>query len=1303
MNWTKYLPCLLILGMGSGCSSEVKHPGENQDLCLTDSLLKIVSVDTVHLHDVADELTLNGRVTFNQEQVAHVYPMFGGTVTELRAEVGDYVRKGDILAILRSGEVADYERQMKEAEQQVIIARRNVNATRDMFDSGLASDKDVLQARQELINAEAEEDRIKEIFSINNFSGRSFYEVKSPVSGFIVEKSVSRNMQLRPDQGEEIFTVSGLEHVWVMADVYESDISKVAEGASVHITTLAYPGKVFSGNIDKVYHMLNTESKTMNVRVKLCNEDYLLKPGMFTTVNVECKIAGVVSFKHTPIDAFPDVTNTKVTIITQWAGRSAEEVEKFITIPVEIAMNSVQKKTDIRSTTLFGLSVINVLFEDHVDDFVARQQVYNLLNDADLPDGVTPEVQPLYGPTGEIYRYTLRSDKRSVRELKTIQDWVIDRNLRAVSGVADIVSFGGEVKTFEVSVNPNQLINYGITSLELYDAIAKSNINVGGDVITKSSQAYVVRGIGLINDLEELRNIVVKNINGTPILVKNLADVRESCLPRLGQVGRMDEDDVVEGIVVMRKGENPGEVISGLKAKIDELNENILPSDVEIVPFYDREDLVDLAVHTVTHNLVEGILLVTFIVFIFMADWRTTAVVAVIIPLALLFAFICLHIMGMSANLLSMGAIDFGIIIDGAVVMVEGIFVALDRKAKEVGMPVFNRMSKMGLIRSTAKEKAKAVFFSKLIIITALIPIFSFQKVEGKMFSPLAYTLGFALLGALIFTLTLVPVMSSILLKKNVRERSNFLVHFIREKSAALFAIFHAHRKLSIGLASLAGGVGLFLYSFLGMEFLPQLNEGAIYIRATLPQSISLDESVSLANRMRRELLAFPEVRQVLSQTGRPNDGTDATGFYNVEFHVDIFPEKEWESGLSKGQLIEKMQSALALYPGTDFNFSQPITDNVEEAASGVKGSIAVKVFGKDLYEAEKLAVQIDKVLGTVQGIEDLGVIRNIGQPELRIELNEKQLARYGVSKENVQSIIEMAIGGKSASLLYEDERKFNIMVRYNEEFRRNEEQIGKILVPAMDGTMIPIKELADIRTITGPLLIFRDSHARFCAVKFSVRGRAMGSAVAEAQKKVAASVHLPDGYTLKWTGDFENQQRASKRLAQVVPVSIAIIFVILFILFSNARDAGLVLLNVPFAAAGGIIALLITHFNFSISAGIGFIALFGICIQNGVIMISGIKSNVRSHIPLSEAVKNTVRSRVRPVVMTAAMAAIGLMPAALSHGIGSESQRPLAIVIIGGVLCDTFFTLFIFPLIVEVIYGKTLYDKEGKLRQRRV
>lgn len=837
--------------------------------------------------------------------------------------------------------------------------------------------------------------------------------------------------------------------------------------------------------------------------------------------------------------------------------------------------------------------------------------------------------------------------------------------------------------------------------MELYQAIANSNINVGGDVITKSSQAYVVRGIGLINNMEELRNIVVKNIHGTPVLVKHLAEVHEACLPRLGQVGRMAEDDVVQGIVIMRKGENPAEVIDALKAKIEYINKEVLPEDVQIVTFYDRENLVNLAVHTVSRNLVEGILLVTFIVLIFMADWRTTVVVAVVIPLALLFAFICLRVMGMSANLLSMGAIDFGIIIDGAVVMVEGIFVALDRKAKEVGMPTFNLMSKMGLIRQTAKEKARAVFFSKLIIITALIPIFSFQKVEGKMFSPLAYTLGFALLGALLFTLTLVPVMSSMLLKRNVREKNNFFVRFINGKSVAFFDKCHAHRKISVGIAGIVAVGGLWMFTLLGTEFLPQLNEGSIYIRATLPQSISLNESVQLANKMRARLAAYPEVKQVLSQTGRPNDGTDATGFYNIEFHVDIYPEKEWESGLDKMQLIEKMQEDLSMYPGIDFNFSQPITDNVEEAASGVKGSIAVKVFGKDLYRSEKIAMEIDKILGTVEGIEDLGVIRNIGQPELRIELDEGRLARYGVSKEDVQAIIEMAIGGKSASLLYEDERKFNIMVRYKPEFRQDEEEIGKILVPTMDGAMIPIKELAEIRTITGPLLIFRDNHARFCAVKFSVRGRDMGTAVAEAQEKVNASVRLPEGYSLKWTGDFENQQRATKRLSQVVPVSIAIIFVILFILFSNARDAGLVLLNVPFAAAGGIVALWATGFNFSISAGIGFIALFGICIQNGVIMISDIKHNLKERLALSCAVKESVRSRVRPVVMTAAMAAIGLMPAAVSHGIGSESQRPLAIVIIGGLVGATFFALFVFPLIVEFVYGKMLYDKNGNLKQR--
>ncbi len=1014
-------------------------------------------------------------------------------------------------------------------------------------------------------------------------------------------------------------------------------------------------------------------------------------------------ITGIYSFNNTPIDAFPDVTNTKIIIITQWPGRSAEEIEKFVTIPIEIAMNPVQKKTDIRSTTLFGLSVVTVLFDDDVEDAFARQQVNNMLKDADLPDGVSPDVQPPYGPTGEIYRYTLKSSKHSVRELKTLQDWVVDRNIRSVPGVADLVSFGGEVKTFEVSTNPNQLINYNITPLDLYEAISKSNVNVGGDVITKNSQAYVVRGIGLINNKEEIENIVIKKINGTPILVRNVANVHESALPRLGQVGRMGDNDVVEGIVVMRKGENPSEVIKNLKVKIDELNNKILPEGVKLDTFYDRENLVNFAVGTVTHNLIEGILLVTFIVLIFMADWRTTVAVSIVIPLALLFAFILLRARGMSANLLSMGAIDFGIIIDGAVVMVEGIFVVLDKKAHKLGMDAFNKMSKLGLIKHTSKEMGKAIFFSKLIIITALVPIFAFQKVEGKMFSPLAFTLGFALLGALIFTLTLVPVLSSILLKKNVREKNNFFVSFITNKTMSIFNRLYKVKNLSLTIGLIIVIIGFFCFKFLGTEFLPELNEGSIYIRATLPQSVSLEESVKLSNKLRNKIKMFPEVRQVLSQAGRPNDGTDATGFYNIEFQVDIYPQKEWKSKKTKEQLIEEMNASLQEYPGIDFNFSQPIMDNVEEAVSGVKGSLVVKITGNDLALTEKKATEVYKVLKTINGVEDLGVFKNIGQPELQIELDEKRCALYGVAKADAQAVIEMAIGGKSASKLYEGEKKFDIIVRYQPDFRKSEKEIGELMVPTMQGKQIPVKEIADIRLITGPLIVYRDNHERYAAVKFSIRGRDMGSTIAEAQKKVEKTVNIPKGYEIKWLGDFENQQRASKRLAQVVPLSLLLIFLILFVLFGNARDAGLVLVNVPFAIIGGIAALLITHTNFSISAGIGFIALFGICIQNGVILISVFKNNIHhKKLTLQASIKDGVLSRIRPVIMTAMMAAIGLIPAATSTGIGSEAQRPLAIVVIGGLITATILTLFIFPLFVEKIYSRMLYDKEGNLKIRR-
>ncbi|GAB3270765.1 CusA/CzcA family heavy metal efflux RND transporter [Larkinella harenae] len=1003
-------------------------------------------------------------------------------------------------------------------------------------------------------------------------------------------------------------------------------------------------------------------------------------------------VAGFISYQNTPIEAFPDVTNTQITIITQWPGRSAEEIEKFVTIPIEIGLNSVQKKTDIRSTTLFGLSVVKVMFDDGVDDAFARQQVNNLLGNIDLPEGIKPDVQPPYGPTGEIFRYTLKSSTRNSRELKTLQDWVIERQLKSVPGVADVVSFGGEAKTYEISVDPRRLLDYGITPLELYQAVANSNVNVGGDVIEKNSEAYVVRGIGLLKNSQDIGNIIIKNANGTPIMVRNVAQVSESALPRLGQAGRDKQNDVVECIVVMRKGENPSEVIENVKAKINELNTSILPSDVQIDTFYNRETLIHFATHTVTHNLIEGLVFVTVIVFLFMADWRTTITVSIIIPLALLFAFICLRLKGMSANLLSMGAIDFGIIVDGAVVMVEGIFVTLDEMAIHNGMQKFNKLAKLGVLRKTGTEMGKAIFFSKLIIITCLIPIFSFQKVEGKMFSPLAWTLGFALLGALIFTLTLVPVLASFLLKKNVREKHNPVVEFITRNATKAFGFTFAHKKLSLLVAAGLVVVGLSGFKLLGTEFLPELDEGSIYVRASMPMSISLPESVKLTTQMRHVFEEFPEVKGVISQTGRPNDGTDPTGFYNIEFLVSIFPKEEWKSGITKEQLIAQMQQKLAVFPGVDFGFSQPIMDNVAEAVSGVKGSIAVKVYGPDLYTLEQKSTEIQKQLATVDGITDLGVIRNIGQPELRIELDERKLALYGVDKANAQAVVEMAIGGKAATQIYEGERKFDLRIRYDEPFRSNESEIGNLMVPTNNGSQIPIKEIAKIYTQTGPILIYREGNQRYGAVKFSVRGRDMGGAVAEAQQKVAANVKLPQGYTIKWAGDFENQQRATARLEQVVPISLLGIFFILFVLFGNVKDAGLVLFNVPFAIIGGIAALLITHVNFSISAGIGFIALFGICIQNGVILISVFKKNLHNKLSLNESIRQGVISRVRPVVMTAMMAAIGLIPAAISTGIGSETSKPLAIVVIGGLITATFLTLFIFPLIFYVFYRpKTL------------
>lgn len=997
-------------------------------------------------------------------------------------------------------------------------------------------------------------------------------------------------------------------------------------------------------------------------------------------------ITGFISFRNMPIEAFPDVTNTQIIIVTQWNGRSAEEVERFVTTPIEIAMNPVQKKTNVRSVTMFGLSVIKIIFEDDVEDFFARQQVNNQLMNLNLPQGVDPEVQPPYGPTGEVFRYVLESKVRDTRDLLTIQNWVIDRQLRAIPGVADVVAFGGRQKIYEISVSPGNLAKYDITPLEVYKAVEESNLNVGGDVIEKNAQAYVIRGIGLLQSQKDIENIIVQYVGENPVLVKQLGTVHETNLPRVGQAGLNENPDIVEGIVVMRKGENPTEVLARIKERIEQLNSKVLPEDVKIVTFYDRDKLMDYTTHTVMSNLLEGIIFVTVVVFLFMADWRTTFIVSVVIPLALLFAFLCLKVKGMAANLLSLGAVDFGIIIDGAVVMVEGLFVALDHVARQKGMEKFNKLSKAGLIKNAGAGMGKAIFFSKLIIITALLPIFSFQKVEGKMFSPLAYTLGFALLGALIFTLTLVPVLVHIFLNKNVREKKNIFVHLINRTVEKAFSYTYQRRKKTL-IVSLSFLVLTFASTyFMGTEFLPQLNEGALWITAELPMSMSLPESMKVTNELRAKLKQFPEVLDVLSQTGRSNDGTDPNGFYFTQFQVSLAPKEDWGNGKTLDDIINEMDQELSQTPGITYNYSQPIIDNVAEAAAGIKAANAVKIYGDDLEKLDKIATDVLAQIKTVKGVKDAGILRNLGQPEVSVLLDKEKMASLGVSAEDAQTVLEMAFGGKTATQKYEGERKFDVRVRYQKVYRENEQDLANIKVPTLTGQKIPLKEISTIRSMTGPAFIYRDDTKRFIGVKFSVRDRDLGSTILDAQKKVRKNIKLPPGYSLDWTGEFENQIRATKRLGEVIPVSLLGIFVLLFVMFGNVRDALLVLANVPFALIGGILALHVTGINFGISAGVGFIALLGICIQNGVILLSEFQNNLRLNYTLDNAIVEGVKIRTRPVVMTALMASIGLLPAALSTGIGSESQKPLAIVIIGGLVTATVLTLLVFPIIFRIL-----------------
>lgn len=770
-------------------------------------------------------------------------------------------------------------------------------------------------------------------------------------------------------------------------------------------------------------------------------------------------------------------------------------------------------------------------------------------------------------------------------------------------------------------------------------------------------------------------------------MIRHVATVKESGLPRVGQVGLDKNDDVVEGIVVMRKDENPSAVLASVKEKIKELNEKVLPADVKMKTFYDRDVLMSYCTDTISHNVLEGIVLVTVIVLIFMADWRTTVIVSVIIPLSLLFAFFCLRLKGMSANLISLGAIDFGIIIDGAVVMVEGMFVALAHLSHNVGMEKYNKLSKLGLLKRTGGDLGKAVFFSKLIIITALLPIFTFQKVEGKMFSPLAWTLGFALLGALIYTLTLVPVLCSILLRKNVREKDNFIVRFFNRSVGSAFTWCFRNKRKSLAGAFILLVVTLGSAKLLGSEFLPPLNEGALWVEAKMPMSMSLKETVKITHELRDKLNSFPEVNGVLSQTGRSNDGTDPSGFYYVQMQVNLKPKKEWGRKISMDQLVDEMDQQLKVFQGINYNYSQPIIDNVAEAVAGMNANNAVKIFGDDLDKLDDIADKVLQQIVGIKGIKDAGILRNVGQPEISVVLDEEKMALYGVSTADAQAVIEMAMGGKTATQKYEGEKKFDVRIRYSPEYRKDENDIMALMVPTIKGSKIPLSSIAELKKVTGPAFIYRDANKRFIGVKFTVRERDLGSTIKEAMAAVQKNVKLPKGYDIQWAGEFENQVRATNQLSMVVPVSLVAIFILLFITFGNVKDAGLILINVPFALIGGILALHISGINFGISAGVGFIALFGICVQNGVILISVFHQNLRQKMPLALAIREGVLSRIRPVVMTALMAMLGLLPAALSTGIGSESQKPLAVAIIGGLVTATILTLLVFPIMFWLFY----------------
>ena len=992
---------------------------------------------------------------------------------------------------------------------------------------------------------------------------------------------------------------------------------------------------------------------------------------------------GAVSFTQLPIEAYPDVMNTQVQVITQWPGHAAEEVEKLITVPLENSLNGVPRVSSLRSRSLFGLSVVYLGFDDGVDDYFARQQVMERVAAADIPTGVQPALSPLSSATGEIFRYTVVG--APLMELKTLEDWTLEREFKSIPGVADVNSFGGTIKQYQVQVDPARLKAYDITLKNVTDALAAANANTGGNFIERGSEEFVVRGMGMLRDTSDLENVVVVTRNSTPLRLRDVATIRIGFQPRLGKVGwrpgqggpETDTDDAVEGIILLRRGEDPTPVLANVHKKIEELNGGRLPQGVKIVPFIDRTDLVHTTTHTVEHNLVEGILLVVGVLFLFLGNVRAATITALTIPFSLLFAFTCLNLVHIPANLLSLGAVDFGILVNGAVIMVENIYRRLtDRPPDETVM--------LSILRATNEVQTEIVF-TTLIIILAYLPLFTMQSVEKKMFAPMAYTIGFALVGSLLMALLVAPVLCFLTLRGKLRHKQPQWELKIQDTYKRLL-----ERALSNPLPTLTAGIGLFALSLviaprLGTEFLPHLDEGNLWIRATMPTTISYSEAARIAPRVRAIIAKYQPVRLVVSQLGRPDDGTDATGFYNCEFLADLRPYSEWKGFGTKDALVHTMNAELAQIPGVSFNFSQNIEDNVEEAVTGIKGELAVKLFGDDLDTLETKADAIQHVLAGIAGVVDLDTFKETGEPQVQMRVDRDKIARYGLNVQDVQDVIETAIGGKTITQLLEGEKKFAIVARLAPDSREKLEDLREISVSAPDGQRIPLSQLADIRLERGAAFVYREGGRRFIAIKFGVRGRDIGGAVVEAQQKVKQGVQLPSGYYTVWGGEFESMQRAGARLMLILPITLGLIFLVLFLLFSTVSRAMIVMLNVPLALIGGVFALYFTHNHLSVAAAVGFIALFGVAVQNGVIMVSHFDRLVVEGAELHHAIVEGAVTRLRPVLMTAILASIGLVPAAVSTGIGSDTQKPLAIVIIGGLVSATILTLFVLPVLYEL------------------